>query len=145
MQKNPLQAFLEDVPPGKAVAAELPRYPAVLGSPDIQLHCGGTECGGVRFFTGDESVQLKPNIINTFFWIYTCKNCARSVKTYALRFTFMNPLWEIFKYGETPSFGPPTPARAITLIGGERELFLLGRQCEIREWGLGRLFIIGEC
>ena len=41
------------------------------------------------------------------------------------------------KYGEDPSFGPPTPARAFNLIGGERELFILGRRNENQGMGIG--------
>jgi hypothetical protein len=41
------------------------------------------------------------------------------------------------KLGETPPFGPHTPARVITLIGGDRELFLQGRRAENRAMGIG--------
>ena len=35
-----------------------------------------------------------------------------------------------------PPFGPPTPARLITLIGGDRELFLKGRRAENQALGI---------
>lgn len=43
----------------------------------------------------------------------------------------------IHKLGEVPPFGPPTPARLITLIGGDRELFLKGRRAENQGLGIG--------
>jgi hypothetical protein len=42
-----------------------------------------------------------------------------------------------FKFGESPTFGPPTPSRLITLIGPDRETFLKGRQCENHGLGIG--------
>jgi len=39
--------------------------------------------------------------------------------------------------GETLPFGPPTPARVITLIGPDRELFLKGRRAENHGLGIG--------
>ena len=41
------------------------------------------------------------------------------------------------KLGETPPFGPNTPARVITLIGRDRELFLQGRRAENHAMGIG--------
>ena len=41
------------------------------------------------------------------------------------------------KLGEFPTFGPPTPARVIKLIGPDRELFLKGRRAELRGLGIG--------
>jgi hypothetical protein len=43
----------------------------------------------------------------------------------------------MFKFGEWPPFGPPTPARVIKLIGPDRELFLSGRRSEIQGMGIG--------
>jgi hypothetical protein len=43
----------------------------------------------------------------------------------------------VSKYGEEPTFGPPTPARAISLIGPDREQFLKGRRCENQGLGVG--------
>jgi len=40
------------------------------------------------------------------------------------------------KFGEVPPFGPPTPARVITLIGGEREYYLKGRRAENQGLGI---------
>ena len=42
----------------------------------------------------------------------------------------------MFKFGEVPSFGPPIPARVITLLGGEREYYLKGRRSENQGLGI---------
>ena len=41
------------------------------------------------------------------------------------------------KLGEVPPFGPPIPARVISLVGPDRELFLKGRRAELRGLGIG--------
>jgi hypothetical protein len=41
------------------------------------------------------------------------------------------------KLGEYPPFGPPIPARVISLIGPDRDLFLKGRRAELRGLGIG--------
>ena len=43
----------------------------------------------------------------------------------------------VAKLGEDPPFGPPTPARVITLIGPDRNLFLRGRRAENQGFGIG--------
>jgi len=43
----------------------------------------------------------------------------------------------VSKMGEEPPFGPPTPARVITLIGPDRDLFLRGRRAENQGFGIG--------
>jgi hypothetical protein len=44
---------------------------------------------------------------------------------------------EIRKIGEYPTFGNPAPAKVISIIGPDRELFLYGRQCENQGMGIG--------
>lgn len=41
------------------------------------------------------------------------------------------------KYGELPSFGPPTPRRVLKLLGEHKDDFLKGRQCENQGLGKG--------
>lgn len=43
----------------------------------------------------------------------------------------------IYKYGEYPSFGPPTPARVISILGPEKDYYLKGRRAENQGLGLG--------
>jgi hypothetical protein len=44
---------------------------------------------------------------------------------------------ECYKLGELPVYGPPTPARLISLIGPDREIFLKGRRCGNLGLGIG--------
>jgi hypothetical protein len=41
------------------------------------------------------------------------------------------------KFGEWPSFGPPTPARLIRMFGKDRDIYLKGRRCENLNLGIG--------
>jgi len=43
----------------------------------------------------------------------------------------------VYKFGEYPAFGPPTPARVISLIGPDREVYLRGRRAENQGLGIG--------
>jgi len=72
------------------------------------------------------------------FLFYICRNCGRSQRTYAIsaRLSVDKTSSRIHKLGEVPPFGPPTPARLITLIGGDRELFLKGRRAENQALGI---------
>jgi hypothetical protein len=45
--------------------------------------------------------------------------------------------YEVTKFGETPPFGPPTPAKVITLIGPDKDIFLKGRRAENQGLGIG--------
>ena len=44
---------------------------------------------------------------------------------------------DIYKFGELPPFGPPTPPRLMKLIGPDRDDFLKGRRCENQGLGIG--------
>jgi hypothetical protein len=44
----------------------------------------------------------------------------------------------IYKYGERPPFGPPTPARLLRILGSvEKDYYLKGRRAEIQGMGIG--------
>jgi hypothetical protein len=43
----------------------------------------------------------------------------------------------VLKFGEIPTFGPPTPSRVISILGGEREYYLKGRRAENQGLGIG--------
>lgn len=135
--------FLERIPPGTDVCVSDLQHAERDGTvrvrvPEIELHCG--QCGGQRFFAptaeGDYIGNQEPF---DSFLNYTCRNCRREGKTFAISglFNAETKKWTVFKYGEEPSFGPPTPARAITLIGPDREQFLKGRRCENQGLGVG--------
>ncbi len=135
--------FLERVPPGAHVCVTDLEATERDGTvrvrvPEIELHCA--QCGGQRFFAPTE----KGNYIGNrepfdSFLNYICRNCRREAKTFAITAlsNAETKKWTVSKYGEEPSFGPPTPARAISLIGPDREQFLKGRRCENQGLGVG--------
>lgn len=138
--------FLTSTPPDvtKEISDLLRLYQAgrsdlVNRRPDLLLHCDSEQCQGLRFHECKEGVIfVKPDKWEFGFIRYQCRNCQSTVKTYAVamkRSTGMAGY--AYKFGELPPFGPPTPARVITLIGPDRELFLQGRRAESRGFGIG--------
>lgn len=143
MDTSTLQELLERAPPGKAALVSdfeaLDRQGTCrVKTPEIELHCA--QCNGDRFFAPTEQGQFvgKRQATDTFL-NYVCRNCRKCPKTFALAATYdeENKAWKVFKYGEDPAFGPPTPSRAITLIGPDRDQFLKGRRCENQGLGVG--------
>ena len=71
---------------------------------------------------------------------YRCKHCEKSTKLYAIRGS--SPSKDAgsgiaLKLGEYPPFGERTPAKVITMIGPDRDLFLNGRRAENHGLGIG--------
>lgn len=137
--------FLERTPPGVHVEVEnlFERYATHsirMNAEDLQLYCESDSCQGLRFF-----YQVKLDIQNLteaqrVFVKYICRNCRATQKIYALmvrRANFSDLNGTALKYGEVPAFGPPTPARVITLIGPDRDMFLRGRRAENQGLGIG--------
>lgn len=141
-----LKEFFENVPPGnkvfvKNIAIEQrTQYSIIfpLQLPELHLHCDTPTCNGIRYFEPIDNEHVKPNVKTEHFVTYVCRNCKQQKKTY----TFWAWLskdkrnGELYKFGEFPQFGPPTPARVITLIGSEREYFLKGRRSENQGLGI---------
>jgi len=150
MNEHTLKEFLEIIPPGREIVlSEIVFPPTIIAAhvelPHLQLHCTSPECEGIRFFSPKEGeydydytriLLSKNDKKNDLFLVYECRNCKKTVKTYSAKFWFTD-MWRAVKYGEIPSFGPPTPARAIKLIGPDKELFLLGRRSESQGMGIG--------
>lgn len=143
MEELTQREFLERVPPGTKVnvtdlAAEDRQGTVRIRTPEIELHC--PQCNGQRFFAATEAEKYIGNF-EPFdaFLTYVCRNCRKSQKTYAITARFDKTIlkWSVSKYGEYPSFGPPTPARTITLIGPDRDQLLKGRRCENQGLGVG--------
>jgi hypothetical protein len=112
----------------------------VLSQPQIRLHCETEACQGLRFFACSETrTWLSDDNWANHFVRYVCRNCRQTLKTFSLavRRKGNSGAGEAMKYGELPAFGPPTPARVITLIGPDREMFLRGRQAENLGFGIG--------
>lgn len=135
--------FLEGTPPGATRLIQTVRVfrnnSWYLLTPDIQLHCGSEHCGGPRFFSYRALGVLFGNSSQNFFLSYTCRNCNKTFKTFALW------LWhdedqasgKALKFGEWPVFGPPTPSRLVSLVGPDRDAFLKGRRAENQGLGIG--------
>ena len=152
-EEAPIQfaEFLETVPPGSQVAISnltKKRFQvggALLGHqispPKIQLHCSNESCNGVRFFriTTKDLPDVSHESYHFFYLSYVCSNCQRTEKVFSLaaQRDSAKESGRCQKFGEIPRYGPPTPARLITLIGPDRELFLKGRRCENQGLGVG--------
>lgn len=113
----------------------------VMRTPEIQLHCGSDSCNGVRFFrcVSGSGKRLK-NEYEFIYVTYRCSNCQDNEKTFALAAKVdveEKPKGELYKFGELPPFGPPTPPKLIKLIGPDRDDFLKGRRCENQGLGVG--------
>jgi hypothetical protein len=105
----------------------------------LTLFCDSECCSGPRFFSCDgDAPYLSQQDINQVFVTYRCRNCGESTKTYALLiFMHQGPRnGKMYKFGELPSFGPPTPAKVISLIGPNKEYFLKGRRAENQGLGI---------
>lgn len=134
---------MESTPPGKEVPIEnfaiRENNSLRLTIPQLNLHCASEECQGIRFFAATADTWLSLDNYNNDYLTYVCRNCRKSSKTYSLgsRKDTESDSWLVRKYGEVPAFGPPIPPQAFKLIGGERELFLMGRRSETQGMGIG--------
>jgi hypothetical protein len=133
--------FLEKIPPGqvRVVSETTDRNSLMIETPEIQLHCDSPECGGIRFFDhigGRPSLQLG-RWTHTFL-DYKCRHCQRTTKTYALtvRMRSVGGISDAIKFGEWPVFAPYVPARLLSLVGDDQELFRKGRQSESHGLGI---------
>lgn len=145
-----LAEFLESHPPNQKVKIiELAKHEAERHggfnkfiTPQLELHCGSNSCNGPRFFrvNGQLPIKLRDNGPNNFYVMYRCHNCLEQTKIYSLHVEIDkddSTKGTIYKYGEIPNFGPPTPSRLIKLIGPDRDDFLKGRRCENQGLGVG--------
>jgi hypothetical protein len=132
--------FLEGTPPGQSVKVTgLAEYESgAWRCVDQKSSCtaratSATVLVGNPILLGTELQRL--NFIN-----YMCSNCRSSRKIFAL-FTQREEAFSTaglaYKFGEDPSYGPPTPNRLLRLFGSDRELFLKGRRCENQGLGIG--------
>lgn len=133
--------FYETVPPGQGrCISDVAKYQEsayFLSLPEISLHCSDSACNGNRIFSTSIRKFLPIEKATDIYVEYFCQNCRRGIKTYSLMVWFDSEKWYATKYGELPSFGPPTPAKMLTLIRGEKELFAYGRRCENQGLGIG--------
>jgi hypothetical protein len=139
--------FLESAPPGSTMQiADLfgegelngSRWFYPLTTPDIQLYC--ESCDGARYFhnVSNDRIWVQDKTLKEVFLTYLCRNCRATFKTFAIRAGHTGlKAGEAIKFGELPAFGPVTPARVISLIGPDRDLFLRGRRGESQGMGIG--------
>ncbi len=132
--------FFENVPPGQEslvrdLLGEENMGRRALTLPTLNLHCTGPDCNGIRNFISRPE-QTIGKYVNEYI-TFTCRNCSSRSKTFAVRIRPQAAGALVLKYGEQPQFGPPTPSRVLTLLGDEKEYFLLGRRCESQGMGIG--------
>lgn len=150
VQYESIADFLEGTPPNRVShISDLSEhkhiqhigYTDVMRTPEIQLHCTSDACNGVRFFrcVSGAAKRLKKSYEFTYI-TYRCSNCQKTEKTYSLAVKLdeeEQPTGELYKFGELPTYGPPTPPKLVKLIGPDRDTFLKGRRCENQGLGIG--------
>jgi hypothetical protein len=117
------------------------RYDLLL--PDVQLYCNSPHCGGVRAFAPDAERWTLPDrstYTELKFLRYTCRECHKSPKLYAVRIRFSNEsLGEaaFTKIGEEPPNLGPTPRALRELLGEAWVHYLKGVRSELAGLELG--------
>jgi hypothetical protein len=139
-----LKEFLEAIPPGRQVTLSGLTKPAggyspvryILDTPLLDLYC--ETCDGVRCFvevTANNTLHLGSHL-QAIYLRFHCRNCERREKIYALLVQIDEQGSAIYKLGELPEFGPPTPPKLISLIRDEREYYVKGRRSENQGLGI---------
>ncbi|MFH1661391.1 MAG: hypothetical protein ABIG35_18985 [Pseudomonadota bacterium] len=151
IQYQLISDFLESCPPNQVVhisdlskyeyVQQIGRSANVMQTPEIQLHCANDSCNGSRFFRCVSGAGKRLSDKYDYLYIsYRCSNCQDNEKTFALAVRLDkdgHSTGELYKFGELPPFGPPTPPRLIKLIGPDRDDFLKGRRSENQGLGVG--------
>lgn len=136
------EKFLESTPPNtkRRIIDLTVKEKNYLSHPELLLYCDSDICKGERMFSYEGYTQsVSPGVWNEEFLEYKCRNCGTGFKIYAVsvRPDKIGVTGEAIKLGERPPFGPHTPARVISLIGPDRDLFLKGRRSESKGLGIG--------
>lgn len=140
--------FLESTPPNtwRHVSGLTKRHSVssdllAFNDAQIRLFCGSSVCNGYRFFESTlvTPISLEAGESYRTYVEYYCRNCQETTKVYSLCIATAKDgkNGRMYKFGESPEFGPPTPSRVISLIGPDREIFLKGRRSENRGLGIG--------
>jgi len=152
-----LKEFFENIPPGRKEliindGLFMQSGPAMSGARvaptgarysirpvDLDLYCATPiKCEGIRSFEKDKAQEgIQNGIVCPVHVQFRCRNCLLATKVYSLLVRRMVSHCWMRKVGELPEFGPPTPARVITVIGPERDYYLKGRRCENQGLGIG--------
>jgi hypothetical protein len=111
--------------------------------PDVQLFCNSPGCGRVRPFAPDAERWTLPDrstYTELKFLRYTCRECQKSPKLYAVRIRFSNEALSeaaFTKIGEEPPNIGPTPRALRDLLGEAWVLYLKGVRSEMAGLELG--------
>jgi hypothetical protein len=149
-QSEPIdfREFLEKHPPSSDVIVKnlfktslvRDEYRHELSTPELLLFCLSDICGGQRIFrfhSGERIIDSKTKITQTYIR-YLCSNCRRQLKIFALNVDITDyDNCRVYKFGELPLYGSPTPPRLLNLFDHERDMYLKGRRCEFQGLGIG--------
>lgn len=143
--------FLANVPPGKekniinlmvrGIAGEQ-SYIRDVSEPEIQIYCDDNACKKLMYFKCEYCFQTDEQYLGQWherIFYYRCKNCEFTQKIIVARIQTNDktPDGKAMKIGEWPPFGPHVPPKVITIIGPDRDLFLMGRRAESQSMGIG--------
>lgn len=139
-----LKQFFESTPPGTWVLVTDVSSQSRQGTSysnlnltELELYCDKDSCARELFFESTSHVSVTVGW-NDEFVSYRCKNCEKSFKRFSivvkLHKNFRDA--EMFKYGEIPSFGPPTPKKVQSMLGEHRDYFFKGRRSENQGMGI---------
>jgi hypothetical protein len=146
IQSIKFEDFLSKYPSGEVHSianlgvCRTPSSLPILVKPRLKLHCVDSFCNGVRFF---DSFQTKKVTLtdkwSRVFLHYSCSNCRSRSKIFAImvRWNADTDEGEAVKLGEWPRFAPQVSSRVISILGKNKDMFLMGRQAEIQGLGIG--------
>lgn len=148
IQTIKFEDFLSKYPPGEVHSitdlgiSRSPLSIPILIKPRLKLHCPDSFCNGVRFFDSyqTQKVTLTQKWSRVFLH-YSCSNCRSRSKIFAImaRWNTVADEGEAAKLGEWPPFGPQVSLGIISMLGKNKDMFLLGRRAEIQGLGIGAL------
>jgi hypothetical protein len=141
--------FLEEVHPGmevEVVDLVVNNNPqgdtAKLPEADMRFYCGHADCGREQNFAmTTASLWVKEKQWTNLYINFRCRNCAASVKTFALRLLIADRKQTTglgMKIGELPGFGIRMMSpRFSAFLGVSREQYFKGRRAESQGMGIG--------
>lgn len=158
MDKVTFKDILQDLPPGEYFNVPDVVYETnknwmsdeillAVRTPDLQLHCDSDKCNGIRLCQYNQfpmhyeyrSIEGGDTCYDNVYIEYLCQNCKENVKSFAIIFISIHDdkrTADLIKMGEYPFYGPHIPAKLVSLIGPDRELFLKGLKSESQKLGI---------
>lgn len=141
-----IQDFLERAGPNQSIDLQVditqyirsgtPYYDVPI-PPRIELYCKVC-CGTRGFNTGREQIEVEGQSISDEFIYYSCKDCERDGKGYAVRISHVSgQTFRFIKYGEQPPFAPQYDPRVGELLGADEHYYRKGLDCEGLGMGIG--------